>query len=104
MIIIFIILLNKTFFSVGRSPVSQTSRRNQVTVKTSKATHADVINKFMELYLDVFSHDGYGEIRMELKTLRRGQKELILHCGKQHRYVLDFDADSLKELAGSKVV
>lgn len=52
--------------------------------------NCDVLNKLTELYDDVFSHDGYGEIRIEIKIQRRGQKEVILHCGKQHRYVVDY--------------
>lgn len=55
------------------------------------ATNLNVLNKLVELYDDVFAHDGYGEIRVEIKIQRRGQKEVILHCGKQHRWVVDFD-------------
>ena len=54
------------------------------------ATNRDVIEKFGQLYQDVFAHDGYGDIRVEMKILRRGQKEVIIHCGKQYRFVVDF--------------
>jgi hypothetical protein len=53
-------------------------------------TNLDVLNRFVRLYDEVFSHDGYGEIRVEIKLLRKGQKEVILHCGKQYRYVVDY--------------
>jgi hypothetical protein len=53
--------------------------------------HKTVLTQLIDLYSDLFSHDGYGDIRIEMKILRRGQKEVILHCGKQHRYVLDCD-------------
>ena len=53
--------------------------------------HKEVLSQFIELYADLFSHDGYGDISVEIKILRRGQKEVILHCGKQYRYVLDCD-------------
>lgn len=53
--------------------------------------HKQVLRQFIDLYSDLFAHDGYGDIRLEMKILRRGQKEVILHCGKQHRYVLDCD-------------
>ncbi len=53
--------------------------------------HKQVLCQFIDLYSDLFAHDGYGDIRLEMKILRRGQKEIILHCGKQHRYVLDCD-------------
>jgi hypothetical protein len=29
-------------------------------------------------------------MRVELRILKRGQKEVIIHCGKQYRYVVDF--------------
>lgn len=47
--------------------------------------------------LEVLQHDGFGEIRVEMKILKRHQKEVILHCGKQYRFVIDSpDAAGLK--------
>jgi hypothetical protein len=48
-----------------------------------------VKNKLLELVDDVIAHDGYGDIRVEVRILKRHQKEVILHCGKQYRYVID---------------
>ncbi|WP_067861929.1 hypothetical protein [Neptuniibacter marinus] len=45
--------------------------------------------KLMELFDEVLKHDGFGEIRIETKILKRQQKEVILHCGKQYRFVVD---------------
>lgn len=45
--------------------------------------------KLMELLDEVLEHDGFGEIRVEVKILKRRQKEVILHCGKQYRFVVD---------------
>ncbi|WP_304917628.1 hypothetical protein [Methylophaga sp.] len=45
--------------------------------------------KLMELIDDVLLHDGFSDIRIEVKILKRGQKEVILHCGKQYRFVID---------------
>lgn len=56
------------------------------------ASHEQVLQKLTALYHEVFAHNGYGDIRVEMRLLRRGQKEVILHCGKQYRFVLDFDA------------
>ncbi len=55
-----------------------------------EGTHRQVMKRIEQLYDELFRHDGYGEIRIEMKILRRGQKEVIVHCGKQYRYVLDF--------------
>ncbi|MEM7407953.1 MAG: hypothetical protein AAF458_21870 [Pseudomonadota bacterium] len=59
-----------------------------------KRTHVnrDVLAKIESLYTDIFEHDGYGELRIEMRILRRGQKEVILHCGKQFRFVVDYEA------------
>lgn len=51
---------------------------------------ARVLAKLNELYTEAFAHDGFAEIRVEIRILRRGQKEVILHCGKQYRYVVDY--------------
>jgi hypothetical protein len=45
--------------------------------------------KLLELVDDILAHDGYGDIRVEVKILKRQQKEVILHCGKQYRFVID---------------
>ena len=45
--------------------------------------------KLLTLLDDVIEHDGFGEIKVEINILKRKQKEVILHCGKQYRYVID---------------
>ena len=48
-----------------------------------------VVEKLVTLYEEAFDHEGFAEIKVEIRILRRGQKEVILHCGKQYRYVVD---------------
>ncbi len=48
-----------------------------------------VKQKLLDLFDDVLTHDGFGEIRVEMKILKRKQKEVILHCGNQYRFVID---------------
>lgn len=50
----------------------------------------DVKRRIETLFDELFRHDGYGELKVEMRILKRGQKEIILHCGKQHRYVVDY--------------
>ena len=57
---------------------------------TNSCGNIDVITKMAELYCDLMKHDGYGDIRVEMKILRRQQKEVIIHCGKQYRFVVDY--------------
>lgn len=51
--------------------------------------HAEILTKVQTLYAELIAHDGFGELRIEVRLLRRGQKEIIIHCGKQYRYVVD---------------
>jgi hypothetical protein len=51
--------------------------------------NSQVLDKLTALYLEAFNHAGFAEIRVEMRILRRGQKEIILHCGKQYRFVVD---------------
>lgn len=53
-------------------------------------TNAAVLKKIEELYLGLFEHDGFGELTIEMRILKRQQKEIILRCGRQHRYVVDW--------------
>ncbi len=50
-----------------------------------------VIDRISELYEMLLHHDGFGEMRVEMRILKRGQKEVVIHCGKQYRYVVDFE-------------
>jgi hypothetical protein len=54
------------------------------------SSNAAVLEKLRALYLEAFAHDGFAGIQVEMRILRRGQKEVILHCGKQYRFVVDY--------------
>ncbi len=45
--------------------------------------------RLMSLLDDVLSHDGYGSIKVDVRLLKKGQKEVVLDCGKQYRFVID---------------
>ena len=51
-------------------------------------SHDEVKKRIEELYNMLVKHDGYGEIQVDIKILKRGQKEVIIRCGKQYRYVV----------------
>ncbi len=46
--------------------------------------------KLNDVFDEVFNHDGFGDFKVEMKFLKRNQKEVIIHCGKQYRFVLDY--------------
>jgi hypothetical protein len=49
-----------------------------------------VKEKILELYEELCFHNGFGEMKVEVKILKKRQKEIIIHCGKQYRYVVDW--------------
>jgi hypothetical protein len=53
--------------------------------------HARILDKIKELYYELFLHDGFGEIKIEMKFLKKKQKEIIIRCGKDFRFVVDYD-------------
>ncbi|MDP3650413.1 MAG: hypothetical protein Q8R67_01900 [Rhodoferax sp.] len=57
---------------------------------TLEAANPVVLAKLGELYREALAHDGFAELKVEIRILRRGQKEVILHCGKQYRYVVNY--------------
>ena len=64
--------------------------KNWKSVPMSAQEHTQIIQKIQDLYDDLFAHDGYGQMQIEMRFLKKGQKEIILHCGKEYRYVVDF--------------
>ena len=46
--------------------------------------------QLIAIFEDAFKHDGFSDFKVEMKILKRQQKEVIIHYGKQYRYVLDF--------------
>ena len=39
---------------------------------------------------DLLLHDGFGHIGIDMKILKRGQKEVLVSCGKEYRFVVNF--------------
>lgn len=59
------------------------------------AVDHDVVKKhFCRLYDDLIKHEGYAELAVDIRILKRGQKEVVIRCGKQHRYVVNQASDT----------
>lgn len=52
-----------------------------------------VLARITSLYDMLFAHNGYGEMSVELRYLRKREKEVIIRCGKQYRYVVPVPED-----------
>lgn len=63
----------------------------------------DAKKKLENLFDELLDHDGFGDLRLEMRLLKRGQKEVVIYCGKQYRYVVDFQSpDSLAGQSDAK--
>ncbi len=51
--------------------------------------HTEVKNKMIEIYDELLKHDGFGNFSVSVKILKRNQKEVVIDCGKQYRFVVD---------------
>lgn len=58
------------------------------------ATHDQILTKLTELYRDLFNHNGYGTLRVEMRFLKKGQKEIFLICGKEYRFIVDYPGEA----------
>jgi len=44
--------------------------------------------KLVALFRELIDDPGYGELRVDVKTLKKGNMEVVLSCGKKYRFVL----------------
>ncbi|MEM6974323.1 MAG: hypothetical protein AAF577_16125 [Pseudomonadota bacterium] len=58
-------------------------------VEVSRDTSAPALKCLTSAFHEMLAHDGFGEMRVEVRILKRGQKEVIVHFGKQYRFVVD---------------
>jgi len=58
------------------------------------ATHEAVLERIETLYRMLFAHSGYGEMEIEIRFLRKHEKEVLIKCGKQYRFVVPCDCQS----------
>lgn len=64
--------------------------------------YKEIKQQLSSLFDELFAHEGYADLRIEMRILKRGQKEVILHCGKQYRYVADFKPAENRLTAGKQ--
>jgi hypothetical protein len=57
----------------------------------------------LSLFDDLLGHDGFGNLKVEMRILRRGQKEVIIDCGKQYRFVVDFQPKGVESSHTSEI-
>ncbi|ABI81868.1 type IV pilus biogenesis protein PihC [Syntrophotalea carbinolica DSM 2380] len=50
----------------------------------------EIKNRLSNIFDELLRHNGYGQMQVDMRLLRRGQKEIILRCGKEYRFVIEF--------------
>lgn len=59
--------------------------------------HETVLARIESLYRMLFSHSGYGEMSIEIRYLRKHEKEVLIRCGKQYRFVVPYECGDAGE-------
>ncbi len=55
------------------------------------SSHEAILARIESLYHMLFAHSGYGEMSIEIRFLRKHEKEVLIKCGKQYRFVVPCD-------------
>jgi hypothetical protein len=53
-------------------------------------TNEEVHAKLLAVYDSLYRHNGFGEMTVQVNILKKQQKEVIVKCGKQFRFVVDW--------------
>ena len=48
--------------------------------------HLVFLNKFLDLYRELISHDGFGDIEVRIRNCQGRQKDVFLFCGREYRF------------------
>lgn len=65
-------------------------------VYTFSQPHDQIFEKLVDLYTDLYKHQGYGKMSVEMRFLKRGQKEVLISCGKEYRFTVDYTEDDAR--------
>ncbi|MDR0520368.1 MAG: hypothetical protein LBH00_00795 [Planctomycetaceae bacterium] len=70
----------------------------EIIAPQTPAPQEDVcVQRIVKIYRELLLHDGFGDLAVEVKLLKRGQKEVIIKSGKQYRYVVDVPEKTLRK-------
>ena len=58
--------------------------------------NAAVHEKLLAVYDALYRHNGFGEMSVEVRILKKQQKEVLIRCGKQYRFVVDWMNDATR--------
>lgn len=56
-------------------------------------SHAHVEQLLLKTFRFLMAHNGSGKMEVNVKLLKRGQKEVVIQCGRAYRFVVDSDVE-----------
>lgn len=45
--------------------------------------------RLLQAFDHIYTHEGFGQLEVEMRFLKKGQKEILIRCGREYRYVVD---------------
>jgi hypothetical protein len=60
------------------------------------SSHEMVLDRIEKLYRMLIDHSGYGEMSIEIRFLRKHEKEVLIRCGKQYRFIVPYECPDRK--------
>ncbi len=51
--------------------------------------HKEILGQLSTCYKELFEHSGHGKMSIEMRFLKRGQKEILINCGREYRFTVD---------------
>jgi len=67
------------------------TRRDQAASMLESPEVRHLRSTLMNVLDDLLLHDGFGHFEVDMKILKRGQKEILISCGKEYRFVVNFN-------------
>lgn len=66
------------------------TRRLQAATMLDSPEVRHLRSTLMTVLDDLLLHDGFGHFEVDMRILKRGQKEVLISCGKEYRFVVNF--------------
>lgn len=60
-------------------------------IKENDCNVSHVEKVMLKTFQYLMAHNGAGKMEVSVKLLKRGQKEVLIHCGRTYRFVVNAD-------------
>ncbi len=81
--------------SEGRETMKDAKHKEEEVSSSAELEKAG--NCLQTLFLEIFKHNGFGSLDVGMRFLKRGQKEILIRCGREYRFVVDYPLENNKQ-------